>query len=382
MRSLVRDPAVLGSVSVQSLHAYLKAQQWTRTEDLGDRGVVYHGPNEVEVFAPGSRKLADYVSSVAAVLESIAKAEDRSASAVLRDLHAADHDLIRFRAPEAEADGSITLESGVELVQQSRDALLAAACSASSPRRAFRAGGNKEASDYLQKVRLGQTEQGSFVVALLSPVPPALEQSNQSSLWPELAEEPFERKVTRTFSEAVRAVRHAISDVGRGSGIEAFERVVENGVSANLCDALAKLIGDGDGLDVSLSWAQTRPTPERRHREVFQESEAETLREAARLLREKEPRPNERLEGFVTRLARGPNAKEGAVTLKALVDDTFKSVRVDLAPQLYADAVKAHNSRQRLSVEGDLERQGQRWRLNAPRHLQTLPDDDSENDDV
>lgn len=382
MKARIVDIEALQAVSTLSLHAYLKAQGWQRGDDLGDRGVVYFWSDETEIFAPGTIMLADYPSSVAAVIEALSVVEERSEISIFRDLATADHDLIRFRAPDAEGDGSIPINSGVDLFQRSRDALLAAACSAASPRRFFRAFGNREATDYLERVRLGQTEQGSFVVTLVSPVPPSLEDTRQPSFWPEFSVEPFERKVTRTLSDALKAVREAISDVSRGSDIEAFERSVTRGVSANLCDALSGLIGDGNGLEISLSWARTRPTPESRTLERFDESEIEVLREAARLLREKEPRPNERLEGFVTRLARDVNAIEGTVTLKALIDGDFKSVRVNLDPTLYEQAVNAHTSRQRLALEGDLERQGQRWRLVSPRHVEVLPEEDTEEDEI
>ena len=47
--------------------------------------------------------------------------------------------------------------------------LLAAACAARNPQPFYRAGSNKEAMDYMRRVKLGQTEHGSFVVTLLCP---------------------------------------------------------------------------------------------------------------------------------------------------------------------------------------------------------------------
>ena len=59
-------------------------------------------------------------------------------AAVLADLSLADVDLIRIRLPEAHDDSSIPLSAGVDLLQESRKLLLAAACSASHPQRLFR----------------------------------------------------------------------------------------------------------------------------------------------------------------------------------------------------------------------------------------------------
>lgn len=371
MRATLNDWDALCAISTASVHAYLKSQNWTRSKDFGDRGVVYALNDNFEVFAPGSHQLADYAESVSRVISVLAKAEDRDELAVYRDLASADRDLIRFRAPDADDDGSIDLDVGVDLVQQCRDALLAAACSASSPKRFFRSGSNSRATDYLKSVRLGQTEQGSFVVTMLSPVPPYLESSGQQLLSPVFAEEPFGRQVTRTLSEATKAVKAAIAEVGRGGNIEAFERVVDKGVSANLCTAIAKFVTDGKGLDFSLSWARTRPAPETRARAEFVLSDATVLAEAAKVLREKEPRQNERLNGFVTRLAREPDALEGRVSVSAFVDGKPAAVSVVLDKALYAVALSAHRDGDELILEGDLERQGQRWILNRPRNLES-----------
>ena len=61
--------------------------------------------------------------------------------------------------------------------------LLSAACSLSNPQPLYRAGANKEAREYLKQVRMGQTEQGSFVITLLSPVVPPRMQLGLSSDW-------------------------------------------------------------------------------------------------------------------------------------------------------------------------------------------------------
>jgi hypothetical protein len=376
MKATLNDWEALSAISTASIHAYLKSQDWTRFRDFGDRGVVYGLRDNYEVFAPGSPQLADYAESVSRVISTLAKAEDRDELAVYRDLSSADRDLIRFRAPDADDDGSIDLDVGVDLVQQCRDALLAAACSTSAPKRFYRSGSNSKATDYLKSVRLGQTEQGSFVVTMLSPVPPYLESSGQQLLSPEFAEEPFERQVTRTLSEAMSAVKSAISEVGRGGNIEAFERVVSKGVSANLCAAIAKFVADGKGLDFSLSWARTRPTSEIRARTAFVPSDSAVLAEAAKVLRSKESFRNEVLEGVVVGLNSDNVPQIGRVKLKTVVDGQMRSVSVELPSELYLRALEAHKIGAEIRLEGDLEFAGQRYYLREPRNLEIVEESD------
>ena len=173
---------------------------------------------------------------------------------MLTDLALADSDLVRVRLPNAAADNTVGLTDGAAALDEAKRLLLAAACSADHPKRVYRAGGSTRAADYLRGVRLGQTEPG-FVITLLSPVPPRL--SEQTTLLPE---EPFPRQVTRKLVAGLRVSRKAIDRVNRGTGdIGEFENGLREGVSANLCRSLARLTEVGRGLEVSVSWAMTRP---------------------------------------------------------------------------------------------------------------------------
>jgi hypothetical protein len=372
MRAIITDEEALRAVSVLSIHAYLRAEGWMKGDDLGNRGVVYTGPSEAEVFAPGSDRLGDYSAAVSSVIETIARIEERDETSVYRDLIASDRDVIRFRAPDAEDDGSISLLAGVDLVQQSRDALLAAACSAGGPQRYYRSGSNTKATEYLRSVKLGQTEHGSFVVNLFSPVPPQLADASQPELWPELAEDPFPRQVTRTLAGSIEALVGALGAVARGGDIEAFEGVVHKGVSSNLCQAIAGLIKDGSGLDFSLSWARTRPVPQPRYRRQFSEADSEILSEAAKVLKERQSFNNEVLRGYVTGLKRDVQPTDGSIRLKADVEGKYRSVSIELPEDEYQKAIDAHNSKQLFQVEGDLAFEGQRYYLRNPRNVQVM----------
>lgn len=380
MKTTQIDRDAFAAIPPLALRAYLAAEGWRAGESFGDIGEIYRREGGPELVAPTRADVSDYGLAIERIVDVLSSFEQRPPRAILRDLTVADVDLIRVRAPRAEDDGSILIKDGVALIERSRELLLAAACAASKPKRAYRAGKVKEANDYLEDVRLGQTERGSFVVTLLSPVPPSLQDVQTPMLWPTMDAEPFSRRVTRRLAESLRAAREAIDDVSRGQLIEAFEKRVEVGVSANLCSAAADLIQRGRGLEVSVRWSLARLAPMKSEVVRFQESDAAVLSEAGRVLREREPREGERLEGYVTRLARSPNATEGDVTLQAPVDDVMVAVRVNLEPQDYSIMTRAHEQRIPVAIEGDLERDGQRWRLTRPRSIELLAADDASSD--
>lgn len=379
-RVRILEASALRDVTPAALRAYAMAQGWQLVEPYGSHSDVYQLEGVGEAIIPGTTALSDYARIVSDLIELFAKAEDRDQLSTYRDLSSADQDVVRVRAPEAEDDGSVQLETGVELIVHARDLLLAAACSASDPRPAYRAGRVKAANDYLERVRMGQTERGSFIVTMLSPVPPTLESTTQPSFWPSLPEEPFARRVTRRLVDGLEVALKAVEQTNRGADFGVFVNGVPQGISANLCEAAANLIVRGDGLNVTVTWARTRPTPEKIRRVNFSPSDADVLREAARIFRDREPRPDETLEGFIIKLARDEEATDGNATLRTTMDDQYISVRMDLPQLPYEEAVRAHEGRFVISIRGDLEREGQRWRLRNPRELNVIEADDPADD--
>lgn len=383
MKARVEDIDALRAISPSAMAAYVRAEGWAAAGAYGKHSDVYQRSGFSELIIPGTDVIADYPEVVLSLLETIAKEEGRDQLSVYRDLVISDRDVIRVRAPDADDDGSIKIESGVELVLHAKDLLMAAACAANDPRPTYRAGKNKDASDYMGRVRLGQTERGSFVVTLLAPVTPSLDLAGgQGRLWPELVDEPFERRVTRTLANSLEAAKRAAEGAVRNEGLTAFTKVVSRGVNANLCEALAALIDSGEGLQVAVTWARTRPTPEARRTIDFTKSEAGLFREAASKFRSLEPRPDERLEAFVVKLDRDRTQSDGRVTLSAAIDGQQVSIKTTLPADLYSQATDAHDKRLMVSLTGDLKRIGQRWQMDDPRDLNVLSNDVAEEDDI
>ena len=154
-----------------------------KKETYGAHSDVYQALGKPESYYPVQTGSGDYATVVSRLIAIFAETSEQDELATYRDLINADRDVIRVRSFGGDDDGSVRIDAGVEMVVQARQMLLAAACAARSPQPLFRAGASKEASDYMSRVRLGQTEHGSFVVALLAPVPPVLERNYPESVW-------------------------------------------------------------------------------------------------------------------------------------------------------------------------------------------------------
>ena len=352
MRVDIRDRDALQAVSPESLAAYARAAGWEKGENYGAHSDVYAAEHLPEIILPRTQFLGDYASVVGRLIEIFAEVSERDELALYRDLMTANRDAVRVRAGGV-GGGNLSVNSGVDLISGSRDMLLAAACSLREPQPLYRAGANKEANDLLNRVLLGQTEQGSFVIALLIPiVPPPI-----PSLFPSTDDHdaPIERQLTVRLIEALAAARKATESTVTGEE-GAFTGVVEKGVSANLCEALHRLISPFPTLDVGVTWARTRPRKSAGSIVRFANADAPILREAARSLREREPEPDVCLVGPVHRLRRDEWDENGVVTMRAIVGRQWRSVKVYAKRTDYDLLTEAHRKKAHVAVTGDLER--------------------------
>ena len=364
MKADIRDPDALRAVSPSALAAYARSAGWAKTVSFGDYSDVYASDALPEIVLPRTSIVADYARVVGRLIDIFAEIADIDQLSLYRDLVTADRDVIRLRTEEAEG-GAVPLSHGIDMMTGARDMVLAVACSLDDPRPLYRAGGNKQAIEFMNNVRWGQTEQGSFVATLLTPViPPPMQPPLMDDQ--DFVDDPIERKITRRLVEALTVTRSAAEKTVLGEG-SAFIEAVPAGVSANLCDALAKLIDPFSNLEVRLSWARTRRVDGPTWNISFENDSVSILREAARIFREKEPRSDVRLSGFIQRLKRDESENDGTIALRAAIDGQTRSVTAVLKQTDYETAIHAHAKKAVVTAIGDLERHGQRWRLLNPR---------------
>lgn len=380
MRSGLQDTSTLTALQPLEVASYLRVHGWRQEADIADKGSIWlfpatSGRDEADLTLPLRRNLGDFALRMGDVLRTLAAVEARPETEILHDLSTTGSDLIRIRAPSRHAAlGSLPLEEAVAFVERSRDMMLAAACAAVAKRSYYATRKPTRATDYLSRVRMGQTERGSYVLTILSPVAPALASEGELPLGLE-PPEPYERQVIRTLAEGLAALEQAARQAASSGGMGAFEQAVRLGVSANLCDAVAGLsaASPGEGLDVSIAWSRTRQPAATTPSRIFLGSDSIPLiQEAARLFKDTAPVEDVEMEGFVTRLNRRPQDVPGEITLEGLVDGGLRRVAMQLVGEAYSQAVQAHDQRQRVACAGDLVKERGGFRLQNPRHFRVV----------
>lgn len=369
----------VAALRADDVQLYLASHGWKRDETAStSKGSVFVFPGlaDAEAILPNRRDIADYVERMADIVHVVGAVEQRVPSQVLADLSSPPADVLRLQviAPDATL-GVLPLSDGIRLIEGARDLLLAAACSIRQAAPFFPRQAYKEAIEFLQICQLGQTERGSFITKIMAPVPPIVDKPD--TLFPDdddllFATEPFARKSTVRVMTALGHIRGAI-DTG---DYQQILKGVEAGVSANLCEAIAKMQPEGDQaqLRIHMQWSPSRPkVPAGTERTVgFSRTAFEIVREAGRKLREEPAVTRKQIEGLVISLKADPSLfgdLEGTIIMKADLAGAAVRVQVPLSADEYKKACDAHRDRRIVRVSGLLHREPKIYQLRQPQNF-------------
>lgn len=202
----------------------------------------------------------------------------------------------------------------------------------------------------------GQTERGSFTVAIACPV--RVVESGEGSD----SEDPFVRRATRVVMGSARRLVSAIER----DDLDALDQVSEGEpvLTSNFCEALLRMQPpeERSSLILSCTWAPGLPLsgPEVIPGEVAFRREHFPLIERVfqKLQPAEEPTPD-LFVGYVDSLngEMGADGRmQGEVTLLLLHEESSLRARVDLSPEQYRTANEAHMAGGVVAVQGILHR--------------------------
>lgn len=386
MKAAARNIDILKTVRPADFAAYLRAHNWVLDEHYEDRESFWiqgHGRNsETELLLPLRVDFRDYALRVSDALETLEIVEGRPRNDILKDIMTAIFDVVRVRVENPNSrDGSLSLDAGVLLFDNTRKMVTSAARATYEKRAQFIANMPDQVSDYLRKVRVGQTERGSYIVNILSPFVADSDEQQLFSTEPYEQADSFNRRVIKTLADGLEATQSAAGESVRDPHYKKFEEAIQAGVSANLCEAIAKIgqSGENSGVEVDMRWALLRPSREETNRKVyFSAMSIPVIEEASRRLRST-PSREQRIQGHVIKLARERSlGGQGLITVSTLIEDKLRKVTIELSSGPYQRAVRAHEGDQPIACYGKLERRGKSFFLRDARNLQIVREDEED----
>lgn len=374
------DRGALSAIPRASLRAYLLGSGWTPDGAWGDYAEVLAietGDGKTEIAVPLRETARTYADEVARAMEILSQIEERSQLDVHADVMAAGADVITLGALGGAGRTPFSLHQSAHLQRDAAALLTAAARSAERPRHAFAGKLSGEVSRFLDGVEIASAPADRFGIALHIPVGPRI---GQNVLFDDAPSVPFGRRASTTLDRGLRELDGALSAAVAQDRLDPFEDAVPNGVSANLCQAVASLAEQaslgGDGVDVHLRWAAVRPPNGRAgslHK--FGKHAAEVLFDAGKFLRGKAPDVDRHIVADVVRLNREPDEFDGHALLLADVDDRMIRIEATFQEADYPAVIEAFDRRLPLAVDGALWHKGRSHQLEDPANVRLLDED-------
>lgn len=279
-------------------------------------------------------------------------------------------DVIRLRKEVGTPSGLIPWRVGEDFVLNSRNILMAGAKTYMAKERQFRNRFGQFANRFLDTVMMGQTEPGSYILSAYTPTSeevPLRSVSAESIGIPNI-DFVYTRDVMNAIVTSLDAVSEALEHYRRRSSMSGFSDGVRRGVSYELTKSLSLIAANADESDITfeLSRSSDRGSPEVVRREfLFRPSDSGVLNRASvRLLEEDSMRTKATIIGKVHLLSRRESEEPGTVGIEVWSGADINKVRVKVdSNQEYHDAIVAHDNETPVIVTGNLEREGNLWRM-------------------
>lgn len=371
----------LRSVNLTILRTMLMADGWREAEASPEHFRILESPDsESDVSIPMNREFRDYPTRLNEALMEVEDHYGERARPMMVQLVAGPMDELFFAEDAPTVLGSIAWSAGEQLHETARDAFRAAAKSSEMHLPHFGNRGSGLARKYVNGIRMGQTERGSYVVTALVPVveqedstvAPIFEFENAFEL-----ENNFFRNVTTNLMQASGAAVAAAEEFDRTQSFEPFVEAVDYGASAELVEALSRLARGGRETEIRVHWSPLVRSPESAPRSIeIRPDHVSAFAEAATRFKRPASVTKVTVRGTVVGLERSRFGEDGISRLEVQSGSQARILRVRLSTDQYDAAIAAHQAGDVIEVTGDQSRAGNLFWLYNVREIQIVPRQD------
>lgn len=361
MKATIKDKKALSILRPLDIVSYLRAKGWELKRENNDFLIWVlknAGEDTFEVIVPLNPNFADFALRIGDILKTLEAAEKRSQSEIFDDITFNSSDIVKIRIiTQNPAENSLPLENGVEIIQQIREMMLATTYSAIDPVSVLPAKKPGTVTNHMRKLKLGQTERGSYIITIVSKVTPQILQTRFTEESDLITDEPFERKVISTLACSLYEMKIAAEKAATTGLIDSFASCIQFGVSANLCESIAsigKLNEVESDLEIDFKWALTHPKKDPIEKIIISADELPWIEAAARKFREVSIRYDFEIRGPVIKLSRPNDQIPGLVTVYSYVDEKPRRITFELSGGDYHKAVAAHDNGSIVTCYGTL----------------------------
>ncbi len=369
MKVEITDDKIFNALSPKDLRSYLLSKDWKCAKQVDKTFSIWELNAEGQkyrIWLPEDYNLGDFSHAMSRTIKTLAIAESRSQLELLEDIDTLTlGDVIRVRTfdPMNKTSSSLPFEYGVSVIQRAKSLVIAGACATVEKKALFPARKYSQVAEYSKTLRLGQTERGSFITKVISPI--AIKQK-------QIDIDPFERQSIITMLEALDALHYVANEtIKRGRFyFESFEEVVSQGVSALLCDAVTGELNEQgyQQTEINVSWFYNEliNKPSTKTHLLFDSNMMPYIKEASNKFYERNPE-DFFAEGYIIALHREKQEGDGVITILNFDDFGKKrKIKIKLHEQDYNTAINAHKDGLPIECKGSIEKEGRSSIIDYP----------------
>ena len=368
IKANIIDDGVLKNIRSRDVIFYLSKKGWLKNREIAGT-VIFDSPDDsLRVCVPLEGGLEeDYILSMSKLISSVAIFEGHSQLDIVENFDIFSiGDIVRVRSenPLDIYGSTLPFNSLMALINNARQALLSGASltngGAGKPFLSSRK--PQKVIDYINSLRFGQTERGSYIIKVISPLPEELKESNQRTLPIVPDASPFERVAVENTFSALHTLKEVLLETKK-NGKFYFEPFLERmpfGVNADLCESIICKTDKGSkmssAIDFSVEWSPDFTIPvnlQIPERISFGTDLHPYLEKAAEEFRKKEPEEIS-INGIITNLGKELVDSEGVVSIATIVGGKIKKVRAELSIKDYQLAISAHRDELEVYAIGRL----------------------------
>lgn len=361
-------------IHLKDLINYLRLTGWEQVSSPNNKVVLFEGSIEnsepVQVVLPSNSKFVDTPRRIEDTINFLAEISSKTPQEIVQQIRQQRHDIFSVRVV-GEDIALLPLNVATRIVSSLYDFMAAAASMEDRPRPYFPKS-PAIGRDFTLDCQFGHTSPGSFGFSVESPVA----QSNQVDL---LNQPPFGRRVMERIIRGLFLTQEAVFSEHETLLLERYEE----GLNANMCYVLLNMLGKQENIEIvySVSWSpQLQPAQDVQAIEPIRLGQQargylETTAHSLQAIHEaRRVSIQGRIKDLRTEISPTTNdVDEYTVVIRWQDSETkrYFNVHVNIDPQSYRFACNAHRDKQRVSVEGQLEKKGKFWTLLNPQNFRT-----------
>lgn len=366
-----RDQMQISGIQLGALRSFLRNQGYIYREPWGrylQRFSRKKGGREDNVLVPTQRDISDFERRLLEAFDSLSRQLEITSEAILREVVNSAYEIVRIRVNEGEQESTIPYDTSIDLLRGGFALIDSSAVTAISHETLSIIRGRRPdvVRRYLDDVRVGQTEIGSFVLTLLMPT--GIDASDLDL--PATVSDSFGARVSETFSSTLQAAEEAV----RANGVQSNRSLMQSGITANFSGAVARIVEAAGDVSISLARVGITQSTAKRVSSKFLAEDSEKLRDIEERLTPRGDAEPFTVTGTITEFREPRGKSNGSIVVTCDVHGETRQVRTkfDRANRQIVIQALERKSEVYIEVDGDLLSKSGHFQLENPIGFRTV----------